>query len=207
MSQKILIVIAVIFIVIGLIYYFGFYQKNEKQAEEIGGEKGQTEEEVDKIAEMPNPAALFCEEQGGNLKNVEFEKGTKGVCVFEDGSECGQWDFLNGDCGKGNLKKEILKEGTGKRADIGDVAIVHYTGTLEDGVKFDSSVDKEQPFSFKLGGGQVIKGWEQGVLGMRVGEKQKLTITHNLAYGEIGVPGVIPANATLIFEIELLGIE
>ena len=109
--------------------------------------------------------------------------------------------------GTDQLKIEILKEGTGEQAKNGDVAVVHYTGTLEDGTKFDSSVDRGQPFSFVLGAGGVIQGWDQGVLGMKVGEKRKLTIAPELAYGEHGAGGIIPPNATLIFEVELLEIH
>jgi FKBP-type peptidyl-prolyl cis-trans isomerase len=105
------------------------------------------------------------------------------------------------------LKIEILKEGTGKSIEKGETAVVHYVGTLEDGTKFDSSIDRGQSFSFTLGEGRVIAGWEQGVLGMKVGEKRKLTIASDLAYGDTGIPGVIPGGATLIFEVELLEIK
>jgi FKBP-type peptidyl-prolyl cis-trans isomerase FkpA len=94
-------------------------------------------------------------------------------------------------------------EATGK----GQTAIVHYTGWLEDGTKFDSSVDRNDPFSFPIDRGYVIKGWDQGVIGMKVGGKRKLTIPSELGYGERGAGGVIPPNATLIFEIELLEIS
>lgn len=106
-----------------------------------------------------------------------------------------------------NLKIEDIKIGTGVEAVNGKVIKVHYTGTLVDGTKFDSSVDRGQPFSFTLGASQVIAGWDQGVLGMKVGGKRKLTIPPSLAYGEQGIPGAIPPNATLIFEVELLGVE
>lgn len=104
------------------------------------------------------------------------------------------------------LKIETLQEGTGEVSKNGDNLTVHYTGTFEDGTKFDSSVDGGTPFEFTLGAGQVIKGWDQGMLGMKVGEKRKLTIPYTLGYGENGY-GPIPPKATLIFEVELLKIN
>ena len=97
--------------------------------------------------------------------------------------------------------------GTGEVAVSGKTASVHYTGWLENGKKFDSSVDRGQPFSFPLGSGRVIKGWDEGVQGMKVGGKRKLTIPSDLGYGSRGAGGVIPPNATLIFDVELLGVR
>ena len=106
------------------------------------------------------------------------------------------------------MKVEILKEGIGESAKNGDTVTVHYIGTLENGEKFDSSRDRGTPFSFILGAGQVIKGWDLGVAGMKVGEKRKLTIPSELAYGDTGTPGgPIPPKAILIFEVELLSIS
>ncbi len=144
--KNIILIIVLILIAAGAVYYFGFYQKNTPLPEE---------------------------------KNQMTEL----------------------------LKVETLKEGTGKAIANGETAVVHYTGTLLNGTKFDSSLDKGQPFSFELGAGRVIQGWDQGVLGMKVGEKRKLTIAPELAYGAAGAGGIIPPNATLIFEVELLEIK
>ena len=105
------------------------------------------------------------------------------------------------------MKVEILTQGTGEGAKAGDLITVNYVGTLEDGTKFDSSIDRGQPFAFTLGQNSVIQGWEQGLLGMKPGEKRKLTIPPELAYGEQGAGGVIPPNATLIFEVDMISIN
>lgn len=113
------------------------------------------------------------------------------------------------------LKEEEIKElriidtaeGTGAVAEAGKAVTVHYTGTLFNGTKFDSSLDRNQPFTFALGSGQVIKGWDMGVAGMKVGGKRKLIIPPQLGYGERGAGGVIPPNAILIFDVELLDVK
>ena len=105
------------------------------------------------------------------------------------------------------LRYTDTKVGTGAEAKAGQTAVVHYTGWLTNGTKFDSSKDRGQPFSFPLGGGRVIKGWDEGVQGMKIGGVRKLTIPSDLAYGPRGAGGVIPPNAALVFEVELLGIR
>ncbi|HYT87814.1 MAG TPA: FKBP-type peptidyl-prolyl cis-trans isomerase [Gemmataceae bacterium] len=105
---------------------------------------------------------------------------------------------------KSGLKYIDEKVGNGKEAKAGHTVEVHYTGWLKDGKKFDSSVDRGKPFSFKLGAGKVIKGWDEGVAGMKEGGKRKLIIPPDLAYGERGAGGVIPPNAELTFDVELL---
>ena len=104
------------------------------------------------------------------------------------------------------LEMETLTEGNGEIAEVGKRVSVHYEGRLEDGTVFDGSRPRGQAFSFTIGAGQVIQGWEQGVAGMKVGETRKLTIPPELGYGEAGAGGVIPPNATLVFEIELLDV-
>jgi FKBP-type peptidyl-prolyl cis-trans isomerase FkpA len=105
------------------------------------------------------------------------------------------------------LEIQELKVGEGAEAKAGATVDVHYTGWLLDGTKFDSSVDRGKPFSFHLGAGEVIRGWDEGVAGMKVGGKRKLRIPAELGYGSRGAGGVIPGNATLVFDVELLGVR
>ncbi len=105
------------------------------------------------------------------------------------------------------LQYQVIKEGTGNAAQPGKMVSVNYTGWLLDGTKFDSSVDRGQPFQFPLGMGRVIHGWDEGVAGMKIGEKRKLIIPSDLGYGPNGAPPTIPPNATLVFDVELLGVQ
>lgn len=106
-----------------------------------------------------------------------------------------------------SLQIEDIKVGTGVSPTKGQTAVVHYTGWLTNGTKFDSSVDRGKPFEFPVGMGRVIKGWDEGVITMKVGGKRKLTIPPELGYGAGGAGNVIPPGATLIFEVELLGVK
>ena len=118
-------------------------------------------------------------------------------------TESGEWNM-----NAAGLGIKIVTKGSGSAAEVGDTVTVHYTGTLENGTKFDSSVDRGQPFTFTLGENRVIAGWEQGVLGMKIGEKRSLNIPAELGYGQAGAAGgLIPPNATLLFDVELLAIN
>lgn len=132
---------------------------------------------------------------------------TANIGAIIDNATTTDSQLTNKKMNKQGVEIEILKEGTGAVAKSGDNVSVHYVGTLENGTKFDSSIDRGAPFTFTLGVKQVIPGWDIGVEGMKVGEKRKLTIPSELAYGSRGAGAAIPPNATLIFEVELLGIK
>jgi len=192
--KKALLIIILVIVAVVLLYYFTGRQKDAE---------GEIEPEESGPAAIPNPAAVYCLEQGGKTEVFEFDSGQDAYCVFGDGSLCWEWDFYNGLCDKNQLKISVLQEGAGRPAEKEDTVVVHYTGTLSDGTPFDSSLEREEPFSFVLGAENIIDGWNQGLLGMRIGEKREIVLGPKLAYGEEG-SGIIPANATLIFQVELL---
>ncbi len=144
-------------------------------------------------------------------KNKDFIKNEKNIeKEVEEKVEIGDEKNNNKVIKEKNMKLKIktTQEGHGdKIVKNGDTISVHYTGKLMDGTKFDSSVDRGTPFEFTIGKGMVIKGWEEGLLGMKVGEKRTLTIPSEMGYGSQGVPGVIPPNATLVFDVELMAIK
>ncbi|MDO8663264.1 MAG: FKBP-type peptidyl-prolyl cis-trans isomerase [Candidatus Wildermuthbacteria bacterium] len=182
------IILIIILILIGGVSIWQFSSKKDESDEIIGGQK-------DEHGCLIAAGYSWCQPKQKCLKIWEegcLENATSGNAQ-------NQMD-------KNELAVETLKQGTGSAAKNGDKITVNYTGTLEDGTQFDSSIGRG-PFSFTLGVGQVIKGWDAGVLGMKIGEKRKLTIPSDMAYGAAGAGGLIPPNAVLIFEVELLGIN
>lgn len=139
--------------------------------------------------------AVFSADKEEDMSQKSDQIATPTVSVLPDASSSAQ------------LKIEDLKIGTGSAVKSGDTIKINYSGTLQDGTKFDSSYDRSDPFQTQIGVGRVIKGWDEGLIGMKVGGKRRLTIPPDLGYGAQGAGGVIPPNATLIFDLELLEIK
>ena len=141
----------------------------------------------------------------GGLSDMDEDDDDE-MMVYEDlgvGEERDVSRLSNG----GVIKRVLIRGHSDERPEKGDEVTVHYTGKLLDGTKFDSSVDRGDPFKFRLGVGQVIKGWDEGMAKMSVGQVAKLTCTPDYAYGERGMPPVIPPSSTLVFEVELIGVR
>ncbi|KAL6785386.1 FKB12 [Auxenochlorella protothecoides x Auxenochlorella symbiontica] len=142
---------------------------------------------------------------GGSLRLAARPARFLSQCPMQ-GSVRASRGFMTTTASQG-VTKDVITAGSGAKPERSQKVQVHYTGTLENGNKFDSSRDRGQPFSFTLGVGQVIKGWDEGVATMQIGERAKLTISPDYGYGARGAGGVIPPNATLIFDVELLKIQ
>ncbi len=191
MNTNIIVAVVVIVIVVGLYLLFSFVKGH--QAGSIPAADTIQAAPVDLGSVKPQPESKQpSAPAAGDVKQPSASQSQS--------QPKPQTEMLNG------IKTEILQPGTGVGAKTGDTVTVHYVGTLTNGQKFDASRDHGQPFSFPLGAGQVIKGWDQGVVGMKVGEQRRLTIPPALGYGAGGA-GPIPPNSTLIFEIELLKIN
>ncbi len=155
--------------------------------------------------------SLFVLTACGQPDSDPVEQSAESAAVVEDMETVADAESMHITEG---LSARILREGEGDSAEVGQIAVVHYTGWLYDetaenkrGDKFDSSVDRKEHFKFKLGEGRVIKGWDQGVVGMKVGEKRELTIAPEMGYGSRGAGNVIPPDATLVFEVDLAEIQ
>ena len=186
LSNEILVSIGVV-LICGLMLVGSLVLGNDNQGEAIASTLGKTEV-VESITSTSSPNQLIA-----NINDTQKE-----ILIAMDTS--------NAVTTASGLKYVVVKEGDGATPNTGDNVTVHYTGTLEDGSKFDSSRDRGQPFQFKIGVGQVIKGWDEGVGTMKVGEQRTLIIPSELGYGSRGAGNVIPPDATLLFDVELLKI-
>jgi len=221
--NKTLIIIVLAIISLGLIGYISFTSLNSENIK-VSEAKDIAEKFINESllqAGITVTLGEMIEENGLYKMPVTFPDGTKvdtyiskdGLLFFPEGMNIAEitkqvaTDANINNQNQVELQTEILTEGSGSAiVESGDSITVDYTGTLEDGTKFDSSLDAGQPFTFTIGQGAVIKGWDQGLLGMKVGEERKLIIPSDLAYGSNG-SGPIPPNATLIFTVKLISIN
>lgn len=193
-KQVVIPIVIALVIIIAILFAFEYFKMNKN-------------EQQPQIMTPPAPEHTIPQEQVPPTTTPQgaAAKQTAANPATEDGAAGQAWQPIT-ILGSNTLKIEHMKEGAGAEAKDGDIVVVHYTGTLEDGTKFDSSLDRGLPFSFKLGAGMVIQGWDRGVKGMQVGEQRRLTIPYSLGYGEAGY-GPIPPKATLIFDVELIKIN
>jgi peptidylprolyl isomerase len=159
------------------------------------------------IAQITTPSAAAKAGELSTLQSVTKTVDNTLVAQRSDDANPKKAEAMDTKTTSSGLKYVDLKEGAGATPQKGQTVVVHYTGTLEDGTKFDSSRDRGQPFKFQIGVGRVIKGWDEGVGTMQVGGRRQLIIPPDLGYGARGAGGVIPPNATLVFDVELLSLE